>query len=103
MVRVSEMVKERETVEAAAKLALPAWEAVMVQVPAATSVSVVPSLPVVVQMEVVDEEKETVRPEDAVAERVKGPAGRVRAESGLKVIVCAACVIVIVFVVVVSR
>jgi hypothetical protein len=62
-------VKERETVEAAAKLALPAWEAVMVQVPAATSVSVVPLLPVVVQMEVVDEEKETVRPEDAVAER----------------------------------
>ena len=61
--------KERETVEAAAKLALPAWEAVMVQVPAATSVSVVPLLPVVVQMEVVDDEKETVRPEDAVAER----------------------------------
>ena len=41
----------------------------MVQVPAATRVSVVPLLPLVAQMEDVDEEKETVRPEDAVAER----------------------------------
>ena len=58
--------KERETVEAAAKLALPAWEAVMVQVPAVRSVSVVPET---VQRASVEEEKETVRPEDAVAER----------------------------------
>jgi hypothetical protein len=47
-------------------------------------VSVVPDTE---QIPLLDDAKETVSPEDAVAERVKGPAGRVRGMSGSKVMV----------------
>jgi len=94
------MVKERETVEAAAKLPLPPCEAVMVQVPAATSVRVEPLLPLVVQMEVVDEEKETVRPEDAVAERGSTLIPKVLLAREAKVMVWVAVVTVSVAVIV---
>ena len=55
---------------AAFQLALPAWLALIVQVPTATNVTVVPET---VQMLVVAEVKATVRPEEAVALRVIGP------------------------------
>ena len=54
---------------AAAQLALPAWVAWMVQVPAATSVTVVPETP---HTFVVCELKLTVKPEEAVALTVNG-------------------------------
>ena len=92
--------KERETVEAAAKLALPACEAVMVQVPAVRRVSVVPLLPLVVQMDVVEEEKETVRPEDAVAERGSTLIPKVLLAREAKVMVWVAVVTVSVAVIV---
>ena len=59
-----ETVRTRETVVAAAKLASPAWLASMMQVPAATSVSV---LPLTVQVLGVVEAKDTGRPDVAVA------------------------------------
>jgi hypothetical protein len=61
----------------------------MVQVPAATSVTVVPDT---VQIPVVWELKVTVNPEEAVALTANGAAPRTRAESAPNVIVCEACV-----------
>ena len=49
---------------------LPAWLALIVQVPTVTNVTVVPET---VQMPVVAEVKVTARPEVAVALRVTGP------------------------------
>lgn len=57
-------VKLRSTLGAAFQLALPAWDARNVQVPAARSVTVVP---LTVQIVVVWEAKETASPEVAVA------------------------------------
>ncbi len=57
--------KLRDTVGAALVLALPAWSASMVQVPAVTKVKAPPE--VIVQTPVVDEVKLTVKPEVAVA------------------------------------
>ena len=50
---------------------MPAWLAVIVQVPAATRWTVAPFVPLVVQIVVVVDVKLTVRPEDAVAPTVK--------------------------------
>jgi hypothetical protein len=72
----------------------------MVQVPAETSVRVVPLLPLVVQMEVVDEEKETARPEDAVAERGSTLIPKVLLAREAKVMVWVAVVTVSVAVIV---
>jgi hypothetical protein len=62
-------VKERSTLGAAAYVALPACEARIVQVPAATIVTV---LPLTVQTGSVNEENETGSPEEAVAGTAKG-------------------------------
>ena len=75
----------------------------MVQVPKATRVNVVPLLPLVEQIEASEEEKETVRPEDAEAERVTALIPSVLLARDAKVIVWVAWVMVIVVVVVVSR
>ena len=68
-----ETVRTRETVVAAAKLASPAWLASMMQVPAATRVSV---LPLTVQVLGVDEAKDTGRPDvaEATSEGVGEPS-----------------------------
>ena len=63
---------------------MPAWLAVMVQVPAAINVTVVSETE---QREVVEEEKVTARPEEEVAESPTVPVPRVRGESGSKVMV----------------
>lgn len=75
---------ERETVVAAAKVLLPAWLASMLQVPAATSVRVVPltlHTPGVVDVSV------TVRPEVALATRALGVSPKVWLAGALNVMV----------------
>jgi hypothetical protein len=69
---------------AAAKFESPAWEAWMVQVPVATSVTVAPET---VQTDVVVELKETGRPEEAVAVTVNGSEATLMLERAAKVIV----------------
>jgi len=64
----------RETVVAAAKLLLPAWLASMMQVPTASSVSV---LPLTMQVLGVVEAKLTAKPELALAIRAGGAVPRV--------------------------
>lgn len=71
---------------AAAKLALPGWVATTVQVPAATSVSVVP---LVVQTPGVDDERLTGKPELAVATNAPGALPSVWVPGELNWIVCA--------------
>ncbi len=56
----------------------------MVQVPAATRVKAVSDTE---QIEALDGAKETARPEEAEAERAKGPVPSVRGGKGLKVMV----------------
>lgn len=63
-------VRDLETGAATAKLALPAWLAVMLQVPALTKVSVVPET---VQTAAVVEANATLRPELAVASKEVEP------------------------------
>lgn len=70
------------TFVAADQVMLPLWLAVMEQVPAETSVSVVPETE---QMLLLLEAKETESPEVAVAERVTVPVPKVRGESAPKV------------------
>ena len=60
--------KVRETVAAALTLALPAWSASIVQLPAVTKVRAPPA--VIVQTPVVEDVKDTVRPESDVADSV---------------------------------
>ena len=67
---------------------LPACEAVMVQLPAPTSVSV---LPLTVQTEEVVEANCTVRPEVAVAESAPGVLPIVWLPGNVNVMLCAAC------------
>ena len=69
---------------AAFQLALPAWLALIVQVPTVTKVTVVPEM---VQTLVVAEVKATVRPEEAVALSVSGPSSKRLSASAVKVIV----------------
>ena len=69
---------------AAAYVSLPAWLALMVQVPVVKTVMVVP---VTVQIDVVAEVKETVKLEEAVAESVGAAPPRVIGERSGKVIV----------------
>jgi hypothetical protein len=76
---------------AAAQLALPACEALIVQVPTATSVTVAPDT---VQTVVVVEVKLTARPEDAVALTVNGAVPKGSVESVPKVMVWLPCVTV---------
>jgi hypothetical protein len=78
-------VKLLATDVAAAYVALPAWLAVTVQVPAETSVSV---LPLTVHTALVLEAKPTARPEVAVAERLTVPAPSTWLPGEVKVIVC---------------
>ena len=66
-------------------MALPAWLALMVQVPAATSVSV---LPLTVQTLGVVEAKLTGRPELALATSVGGATLMIWLPGELKVMVC---------------
>ena len=70
------------TLVAADQVMLPLWLAVIEQVPAETSVSVVPETE---QMLLLLEAKETESPEVAVAERVTVPVPKVRGESAPKV------------------
>jgi hypothetical protein len=77
--------KEFVTTGAAAKVVLPGWLALMVQVPTATSVSVVP---LTVQTPGVVEAKDTVRPDDAVAIRAGAGLPRVWLPGDVKVMVC---------------
>jgi hypothetical protein len=79
-------VKEFETTGAAAKVALPGWLALMVHVPTATSVKVVP---LTVQTSGVVEAKETARPELAVADSAGGAMPRVWLPGDIKLMVCA--------------
>ena len=92
------IVKDCWTCGAAFQLASPAWLALIVQVPTATKVTVVPDT---VQTPVVAELKMTVRPEEAVALTVIGPSSKRLPASPPKVIVwlplaivsvCCACV-----------
>jgi hypothetical protein len=78
-------VKLRVTGVAGAKLALPAWLAVIEQDPPPTIVTVVPET---VQTEGVVEAKLTARPELAVAPTVNAEAPYVASLSGSNVIVC---------------
>src|SRR6185503_5674780 len=80
-----------ETCGAALYVASPGWLALMVQVPAATRVTVVPET---VQTEPVPELNATGRPELAVAETVKGGSPYTLAASAPKVIVWAVFAIV---------
>ena len=76
----------RETLAAGAKTELPGWLASMVQLPTATSVSVVP---LTVQMLVVVYAKLTARPELAVAASAGGAVPSVWLPGEVKVMVCA--------------
>src|SRR4051812_10285360 len=69
-------VKLWETEEAGFQLALPAWSALIVQVPIATRVTLVPLVPPVVHTAPVVEVKLTASPEVAVALTVTGPSSR---------------------------
>ena len=75
---------ERTTGVAAAKTALPAWPASTVQVPAASSASV---LPLTVQTLFVVEVKDTAKPEVEVADSNAGVTPRVWFPGELKVMV----------------
>src|ERR1043166_2324601 len=77
----------RETVGAARKLALPAWSALIVQLPAVRKASTPPV--VIVQTAGVDDVKDTVRADEAVAVRV-GVVPKVCAAGCANVMVCAA-------------
>jgi hypothetical protein len=81
------MANDRVTVGAAVKLALPAWSALIEQVPVVRKVTV-PAL-VIVHTAGVDDVKATVRPEDAVAVSV-GVVPKLWAAGLANVIVCAA-------------
>ena len=72
------------TWDAAFQLVLPAWLALMVQVPTVTKVTVVPET---VQMLVVADVKTTVRPEEAVALIASGLRSKVLVEIAANVIV----------------
>lgn len=80
------IVKLRSTSGAGAYVALPACEARIVHVPAATIVTVVP---LTVHVGTVRLEKVTVRPEDAVADTVNGALPNVLLLNAANVIVCA--------------
>ena len=80
------IVKTRDTVAAAAKLLLPAWLASTMQVPTATSVSVVP---LTVQVLGVVDARLTARPELALADSGAGAVPRVWLPGEVKVMVCA--------------
>ena len=84
-------VMTRDTVTAAAKMLLPAWLASMMQVPAATSVSVVP---LAEQVLGVVEAKLTGRPELELATNAAGALPSVWLPGEAKVMVCAAAEIV---------
>jgi energy-converting hydrogenase Eha subunit G len=71
---------------AAAQLALPDWEALMVQVPAATRVTVVPDR---VQADGVAEANVTVRPEEALALTANGDEPKCWLDKGPKAMVWA--------------
>ena len=75
-------------VGAAAKLALPGWDAVMMHVPGATRLSV---LPLTVHTEDVLELNCTVRPDVAVAERADAGEPRYWVLGCVKEMVCVAC------------
>jgi hypothetical protein len=77
-------VKLRLTGAAAAQFVLPAWLALIVQVPTAIGVTVVP---VTMHTPVVDEAKLTVSPELAVAFTVKAPALNARLLRAMKLMV----------------
>src|SRR3569623_17213 len=77
---------DRLTVEAVRQVLLPAWSALMVQVPAVTKVSAPPE--VIVHTPVVLDEKLTVSPEVEVAVSV-GVEPKLCAPGLLKVMVCA--------------
>lgn len=66
----------------------PAWEAVMVQLPADTSVSAVP---LTVHTELVLEANCTLRPDEAVAESAAGVVPMVLLPGEAKLILCVAC------------
>ncbi|WP_246674455.1 hypothetical protein [Mesorhizobium sp. B2-2-2] len=66
-------------------MALPAWSASMVQVPAESSVT---ELPLTVHTAVVVEVKATVRPEEAVALRATGPLVSAAFAGCAKLIAC---------------
>lgn len=82
--KAEETVNDLDTWGAAIKIVLPAWFALIVQVPGAFKVTAVPET---VQIPVVPEEKATVNPLDAVAATVKVPVPMVRGDKGLNVIV----------------
>jgi hypothetical protein len=69
-------------------VASPAWSAWTVHVPAATRVIVAPSVPVEVHTDGVVDEKDTGRPDEAVAVTVTGDCTNVLAANAPKVIVC---------------
>ncbi len=80
----------RTTGVAGRKLALPAWEAVMLAVPAPTIVTV---LPLTVATEALSLAKLTGSPEVADALRAKGASEASLAASGAKLIVCDCCTV----------
>src|SRR3569623_159681 len=82
---------DRLTVEAVRQVLLPAWSALMVQVPAVTKVSAPPE--VIVHTPVVLDEKLTVSPEVEVADSV-GVVPKICAPGLLKVMVCAHLLVV---------
>lgn len=83
----AETVKVLVTAVAAAKPALPGWVAVMLQLPAANSVSV---LPLTVQTTGVVDVNDTARPEVALATSAGGAVPRVWLLGELKLMLCAA-------------
>jgi hypothetical protein len=85
----------RDTGGAGSKLALPAWFAVTVQVPAPVSVIVEPFGPPLVQLSVAPTENVTGLPEPPpVADTVKGGSPNVLSPSAANVIVCGGLVAV---------
>ena len=83
---VGATLKELDTVVAAAKVPLPAWLALTLQVPTETSVSVVP---LTLQTLAVVEANDTGRPDVALAASAGGAVPRVWLPGELKVMVCA--------------
>ncbi len=81
------IVKLRSTAGAAFQLALPAWLALIVQVPVVWSVTVSPLVPEVVQTLRVFDSKLTVRLEVALAASVTGPWSRRFSAGAVNVIV----------------
>ncbi|WP_246674454.1 hypothetical protein [Mesorhizobium sp. B2-2-2] len=72
-------------------MALPAWSASMVQVPAESNVT---ELPLTVHTAVVVEVKATIRPEEVVALSVTGPLVNAAFAGCVKLIVCVPLAIV---------